>query len=137
MNNEFPKALYLKGDPSAPVIFAEDADAEKDALQKGYKFIKDAALPESAEGNGLSPDPNATPITNEVIEGQDGVDSIPSAAEAGAEFLGRNIAEIREDLPALTDEELEQYRSLEITGKNRSTLLAAFDAEVAARAEGT
>lgn len=133
--NEFPKALYLKGDPSAPVVFVDDAAAEKDALERGYKMIKDASLPEPSSGNGISADPNATPIKQEDIEGQDGVESLHTASEQGEIFLGRPIDEIRKDLPLLTDEELQQYRSQEVTGKNRSTLLTAFDAEAADRAE--
>lgn len=132
--NEYPKALYLKGDPSAPAVFVDDAAAEKDALERGYKMIKDASLPEPASGNGITPDPNATPIKTEDVQGQNGVKSLHSASEQGEIFLGRAIDEIRKDLPLLTDEELQQYRSQEVTGKNRSTLLAAFDAEAADRA---
>lgn len=133
--NEFPKALYLNGNPSSDVVFVKNEKEQTEALEKGYKVIKDAALPQPAEGNGITPDLNATQVTNPVKEGDKGVEGARIAHEEAEAFLAQKVADAKAQLGKLTDEQLDAYRAVEVRGENRPTLLAAIDAEIQKRAE--
>lgn len=135
MSQEFPKALYLKGDPSSHQVFVENAEQQTEYLEKGYKMLKDAPLPEPARGNGITPDVNAVVVKDETIEGTGDAIGAQNAQRDAANFLDRNVADIRENLGALTDEQLDSYRQVEASNRQRPTLLAAIDAEIAHRAE--